>query len=470
MPLSRREFLGSTMSVALLPLISQAADPPQPRPNILLILADDLGYGDLGCFGHPFIKTPNLDALAAAGVKFTDCYSSAPVCSPSRCGLLTGRIPHRLGIDDWIPQGSPIHLRREEITIAQLLKKAGYATCHSGKWHCNGKFNNPNQQPQPGDAGFDHWFSTQNNAGPSHHNPVNFVRNGKRVGPLQGYSSEIIVDEAITWLKSLSTAPGQTTKPFCLFIWFHATHEPVATAEEFVNLYPNTDPPEKAVYYGNVSQLDHAVGRLMKSLADLKLADNTLTFFTSDNGPEGLKRYEKATFSHGSTGGLRGSKLHLYEGGLRVPGILHWPGHSPANAKISEPIINLDLLPTFCAAAGAEPPKNRTIDGANILPLLASQPLNRQTPLYWQYNIALGGPKIAMRDGDYKLLAREDFAGLELYNLYSDPKEKENLVERDPQRREQMLGNIQRLHDQIKSQEPQWPPQPPARLKAKPDP
>src|SRR5438046_8779566 len=135
--------MSSAIGTALLPLVADAADAQQARPNILLILADDLGYGDLGCFGHPLIKTPTLDALAAGGAKFTDCYSSAPVCSPSRCGLLTGRISHRLGVDDWIPQGSTIHLLCEELTIPQLLKKAGYATCHVGKWHCNGKFNNP---------------------------------------------------------------------------------------------------------------------------------------------------------------------------------------------------------------------------------------------------------------------------------------------------------------------------------------
>lgn len=457
MSLSRREFLGSAISAAILPLACGAAD-DQPKPNILLILADDLGYGDLGCFGHSLIKTPTLDSLAAAGAKFTDCYASAPVCSPSRSGLLTGRIPHRLGIDDWIPQGSPVHLRREEITVAQLLKKAGYATCHVGKWHCNGKFNNPNQQPQPGDAGFDHWFSTQNNAAPDHHNPVNFVRNGKRVGPLQGYSSDIIVDEAIAWLKYIHTAPGETGKPFCLFVWFHATHEQVATAEQFVNLYPNTDPPEKAIYYGNVTQADAAVARLLGTLDELKLRQNTLTVFTSDNGPEIYKRYPKAIHCHGSTGGLRGSKLHLHEGGLRVPGILHWPGHVAANTKISDPVSNLDLLPTFCAAAGVELPRERHIDGANILPLLSSGSIERHTPLYWQYDVALGDPKIAMREADYKLLSAADFTGLELYNLRTDPQERDNLVERDAARRDQMLGKMRGLHDQIKKEEPVWPP------------
>src|SRR5215212_2322293 len=216
MPLSRRHFISSAIGTAFLPLFANAQNQTSP-PNILLILADDLGYGDLACFGHPQIQTTHLDNPASTGLKLTDCYASAPVCSPSRCGLLTGKIPHRLGIDDWIPQGSPIHLRREELTIAQLLKKNGYSTCHIGKWHCNGKFNNPKQQPQPNDAGFDDWFSTQNNAGPSHLNPVNFVRNGQRVGPLQGYSSDIIADEAINWLTVREKRLGERT-PFFMFL------------------------------------------------------------------------------------------------------------------------------------------------------------------------------------------------------------------------------------------------------------
>ncbi|RMF39693.1 MAG: arylsulfatase, partial [Planctomycetota bacterium] len=174
------------------------------RPNILVILCDDLGYGDLQCYGHPHIRTPNLNRLADGGIRFTSFYSAAPVCSPSRVGLLTGRSPNMAGVYDWIPPASRprpdlrdlVHLRREEVTIPQVLKSAGYATCMAGKWHCNSKFNS-SEQPQPGDAGFDHWFATQNNAAPSHENPTNFVRNGQPVGPLEGYSCQIVTDEAI---------------------------------------------------------------------------------------------------------------------------------------------------------------------------------------------------------------------------------------------------------------------------------
>ncbi|MCC2670361.1 MAG: sulfatase, partial [Armatimonadetes bacterium] len=166
-----------------------------PKPNVLFVLCDDLGYGDLGCFGSPDIKTPNLDRMAAGGLKLTSFYAPSPVCSPSRAGFMTGRNPSRLGIRDWIPQGSGIYLRKEEVTIPELLKTAGYRTGHFGKWHLNSRFNG--MEPTPGDHGFDYWFSTQNNAVPTHQDPTNFVRNGKRVGPLKGNSSTLITDETI---------------------------------------------------------------------------------------------------------------------------------------------------------------------------------------------------------------------------------------------------------------------------------
>ena len=277
-----------------------------PRTNFVIVLCDDLGYGDIGCFGHPHIKTPQLDKLAGEGLRLTDCYAAAPVCSPSRSGLLTGRIPNRLGVYDWIPEKSPMHLMQREITISRLLKDAGYQTCHVGKWHLNGLFND-SAQPQPGDHGYDWWLATQNNAGPSHENPINFVRNGQPVGPLEGYSSQIIVDEAMSWL-----GRRETTKPFLLMVWLHSPHEPVATASPFVAQYKSVaESDDQAEYFGNVTQLDHEVGRLMKRLDDDGLRDNTLVYFSSDNGPETLNRYKGSQRSHGRPGPLRGMKLHI---------------------------------------------------------------------------------------------------------------------------------------------------------------
>ncbi len=202
------------------------------RPNIVVVLADDLGYGDLACYGNKVVKTPNLNRFAREGLRLISYYAAAANCSPSRAGLLTGRTPTRIGIQDWIPMLSPMHMRKEEITIAALLRKAGYATAHVGKWHLNGMFNLPGQ-PQPDDHGFEHWFSTQNNALPNHRNPYNFVRNGIPVGEVEGYSSKILVDEAARWLTKLR----DPAKPFFLYVCFHEPHEPIATDKRFTDMY-----------------------------------------------------------------------------------------------------------------------------------------------------------------------------------------------------------------------------------------
>jgi len=432
-------------------MASAVAAAPAGRPNILVMLCDDLGYGDLECYGHPVIKTPNLNRLAEEGVKFTDFYAAAPVCSPSRAGMLTGRTPYRSGVYDWIPEGSPMHLPRNEVTIASLLRSAGYSTCHVGKWHCNGKFNSP-EQPQPNDHGFDHWFSTQNNADPSHRNPRNFVRNGKPVGPLEGFSSDIIVDEAIGWLDQ-----RPKDRPFCLFVWFHEPHEVVDSPARFVDMYPQAQKKGEALYYANVTQVDHAVGRLLKKLDESNLRQNTFTLFTSDNGPETLNRYPNAWRSHGVPGPLRGMKLHMYEGGSRVPGILRWPGRAKPGQVNRTPIGFVDLLPSLCQAASIKPPADRRLDGASFLPALEGKPIARKQPLYWQYNNAIGQMKVAMRDGDWKILANAALDRFELYNLKEDVGEKYDLSMKEPQRLRAMAAKLKDLHAEIKAEGPVWP-------------
>lgn len=434
-----------------LPGLAEPSGEP-PRTNFLVILCDDLGYGDVGCFGNTVIKTPSIDKLAGEGMKLTACYASAPVCSPSRCGLLTGRTPNRLGVYDWIPEGSPMHLRRSEITIATLLKKAGYATCHVGKWHCNGLFNAP-QQPQPGEHGFDHWFATQNNAAPSHEDPVNFVRNGRPVGPLEGFSSSLVATEAIRWLE----ARPDPKRPFFLSVWFHEPHEPIASPDQFVRLYPGARSPDEAQHHANVTQMDSQVGRLMDTLDRLQLRDRTLVLFTSDNGPETLNRYRGANRSYGTPGPLRGMKLWLYEGGFREPGIIRWPGKTRPGQVCDEPLANLDVLPTFCEIAGVPLPRDRALDGASFLPIFESKPIRRKQPLYWQYDRALGWAKVAMRDGDWKILADADLKRFELYHIRQDIGEKNDLAGKEPERLAAMGAALKRIHSQVKAEGPTWP-------------
>jgi arylsulfatase A len=427
----------------------------QSPPNVVIMLADDLGYGDLSSFGHPIIKTPNLDRLASEGMKLTDCYAAAPVCSPSRAGMLTGRTPNRVGIYDWIPQGSPMHVRAEEVTIAELLRTRGYDTCISGKYHCNGVFND-RRQPQPGDQGFDHWFCTQNNAGPTHKNPRNFVRNGKAAGPLEGYSSTIIVEEAITWLRGRQ----DSARPFLLLVWFHSPHEIVATAESFREMYAGKGTADQIEYYGNVTQMDHEAGRLLSYLDEAKLRDNTLVMFSSDNGPETLDRYPTANHSHGSPGPLRGMKLHLYEGGLRVPGILRFPGRIKPGQTSREPVSFVDVLPTLCALSGAPLPNDRTLDGTSWLPLFEGKPLNRTKPLYWQYDKSISAPKVAVRKGDWKLLAATNADGrpadFELYDLSADVAEKTDLAPSNLGKLDELKSDLLKLFDEVKKEGPIW--------------
>ncbi len=444
----RREFITSSAAAAggLFLNVREAASLMQAsvgRPNLVYIFCDDLGYGDLGCFGNPVIRTPELDRLAAEGMRLTDCYSSSPVCSPSRAGVMTGRTPNRMGIYDWIPENSGVCLKDDEITVARLLKSAGYTTCHSGKWHLISRWDG--SEPTPGDHGFDHWFSTQNNAIPSHRNPVNFLRNGKPVGPLEGYSSTIIVNEAIEFMKRVHERP----EPFAAFIWFHSPHEPVASAERFMDWYPNVPDRTKAEYFGNVSQMDHEVGRLMDALHDMGLQDSTFVMFSSDNGPETLQRYRGAERSHGSPGPFRGMKLHMYEGGIRVPGIIRWPGKTSPGQVCHEPVSGLDILPTFAEIAGVPAPADRPIDGASMLPVFSGNPVMRKKPLYWQYNRALSNVKTAIREGAWKLLVDAELGAAELYNLEEDWSETQNLAYSEPARTRDMLGRLRQMHADV---------------------
>jgi arylsulfatase A len=443
------------------------------RPSFLVILVDDLGYGDLGCFGHPMIKTPHLDKLAGQGIRLTECYSAAPVCSPSRAGLLTGRAPSRVGIYDWIPANHPMHMAREEVTVATLLRKAGYATCHVGKWHLNGKFNSP-EQPQPGDHGFDHWLSTQNNAAPTHHNPVNFVRNGEAAGKIEGYACQVVADEAIGWLRE----KRDPEKPFFLFVCFHEPHEPIDSPPDLVAEYPAATHRGEALYYANVANMDRAVGRLAAALDDMKLAEETLVFFTSDNGPETLNRYAGAWRSHGSPGEMRGMKLHLYEGGIRVPGILRWTGRVKPGQELNEPVCGVDVLSTLCELAGIAPPADRKIDGTSFVPLLSGKAIERTVPLYWHYYRAIGRPKAAMRVGDYMILGHWDGAQLpggasvkpgdsqiikdaklsafELYNLRRDPSQKNDLAAREPERLKELAEQLTARYLEVRAEGRTW--------------
>jgi arylsulfatase A len=449
-----------------------AANTP-PHPNILLMLADDLGYGDLACYGNPVIQTPHLDQLAAEGVRLTDCYSAAANCSPARAGIMTGRTPWRVGIHNWIPYHSPMHVPASEITIATLLRdKAKYDTAHVGKWHLNGSLlNEQNIQPQPADHGFNSWFSTQNNALPNHRNPDNFVTNGKSAGPLQGYAAHIVADQTTAFL---TRHARENQHPFFAFVCFHEPHEPIATAPEHQAPYAHLEDPAERAYNGNVTQLDHGVGRILKTLDALGLRENTLVVFTSDNGPAITGKHP-----YGHTGPLRSKKGAIYEAGIRVPGIARWPGVIKPGSESSQPVIGTDLLPTFCAVAGIDPPSDRKLDGTDLTPLLQDRSIERTTPLYWHFYRAKSDVKVAMRDGPWKLLARLDgplinrgaditaeeikaqktaeLTGFELYHLGNDIAESTDLKDAEPERFAAMRKRMTKLYREVRAESPTWP-------------
>ncbi len=438
------------------------------RPNFLIVVADDLGYADLACFGNPDVKTPNLDRFASEGLKLTDCYSAGASCSPSRTGLMTGRTPFRVGIYSAIPFLSPMHVRDSEITVATLLKKSGYATAQVGKWHMNGRFNLPGQ-PQPGDHGFEFWFSTQNNALPNHHNPYNFVRDGIPEGPIKGYAEDIVADEAIRWLRE----DRDEQQPFFLYVCFHEPHEPIATADKYARMYEKFEDPAQRAYLGNITQMDAAFGRLMAEVDELKLRDDTLVFFTSDNGPAQTRDHP-----YGSAGKLRTRKGFVYDGGIRVPGLLRWPGRIEAGGVSGEPVCGVDLLPTLCELAEVKPPGDRKLDGTSIVPVFEGRSLARKTPLYWQYNAAPSPMKVAMRDGDWKILAQLDpvpvrtasiteennqimksarLSGFELYRMNEDIGESRDLKAVETARFEGMKDTMEKLFREIQEEGPVWP-------------
>lgn len=437
-------LLGGVLS-AVCVAAAPAAEAP---PNFVVFLADDLGYGDLGCYGHPVIKTPHLDRFASQGLRLTSCYAASAVCSPSRSAIQTGRTPYRNGVFTWIPENREIHLRRSELTIARLLQQRGYTTCHTGKWHLNGYFNDP-RHPQPDDHGYDWWFATQNNAAPSHKNPLNFVRNGRPVGPLEGFSAVLVVEEAIRWLKT----HRDPSKPFFLTVWTHEPHLPIESDPEFIALYSELGDPDLRQHHGNVTQLDHAFGLLIKALDETKLADNTLVVFTSDNGPEGDGTRGR---TRGSTGGLRGRKRAVYEGGIRVPGIVRWPGQVPPASQSDTPVIGSDIFSTICQVAGIPLPGDRPIDGVSMLPVFSGQRLVRPLPMYWRCNIAPGELKVAMRDGDWKILASESMDRFELYNIKHDPAEQQELSQSHPEQLAVMKDKLIGLNRQIEAEGPDW--------------
>lgn len=435
------------MVARLLSAVLLAATLRAAPPNVVLINADDLGYGDLRCYGHAVIETPNLDRLAGEGLRFTQFYAPSALCSPSRAALLTGRTPYRTGIKSWIPDGSGGFLHAQELSLATLLKRAGYATALIGKWHLNSDLGDPHQ-PQPSDHGFDYAYGHNAFQLPTNRNPTNLYRNGRRLPVQEGYTAQLYADEAIAWLEQRSAAGG----PFFLYLAPAEPHTSIENPPEFNARYaaftrgevvpiPNGGPvPPEALliprgpgeYYANITFLDAQLGRVLAALDRLGHRADTLVIFTSDNGPvTSAWQHWWEVNAHGETNGYRGRKHHLYEGGIRVPAIVRLPGTVPAGVVTDAPVIALDLFPTIAALCGVGLPTDRAFDGTDLGALLRGGVAPAPRDFYW----ALPNPtgkEFAYRHGDWKLIANSALQPIELYDLGRDPLELNNRITTEP--------------------------------------
>ncbi len=430
--LNRRTFLSTLAAPALIK--------PAPRPNIVMIYADDMGYGDLGCYGHPTIRTPNLDRMAAEGMRFTQWYSAAPVCTPSRAALLTGRYPMRSGLTRVLFPASDGGIQPNEATVAELLHAGGYSTAAIGKWHLGHQ-----ERYLPPRHGFDSYFGIPysndmtptpgpGSPGAPRHPRLPMVRDTTTIEtePDQTKLTARYTEEAVRVIR------GSKQKPFFLYFAHTFPHVPLYAGERFRS-------KSLAGLYGDViEEIDWSVGEVLHTLKETGHDRDTLVMFSSDNGPW-LTRKEFG----GTAGLLRDGKGTTYEGGMREPCLARWPGRIPAGAVSMAQGSMLDLLPTFAAVGGATLPTGRVFDGEDMMPVLTgASPGHARTFFYWNQETLE-----AVRQGAWKL--RVVKGQIELYNVEADPSERFNRAEAQPERVRELATLMQKHEATIERGAPQ---------------
>lgn len=469
--MKRREFLKTAgMGAAALTLpLDQVRPAPVRKPNIIYILADDLGMGEVGCYGQKKIRTPNIDRIAAEGMKFTAHYSGSPVCAPSRCTLLTGLHTGHAYIrdnDEMGFRGDVWHdlslegqrpLESGTQTIGHVLQNAGYKTACIGKWGLGG----PGSTGEPNAMGFDHFYGYLCQRVAHNHFPSYLWRNREKV-PLRNtylypheklaagldptdvksyakyigtdYAGDLMADEALDFIKK------NQAQPFFLYLAFTIPHAALQVPEdslaEYLGQFPETPylgqkdylphRAPRAAYAAMVTRMDMHIGRVMKQVKDLGLDDNTVIMFTSDNGPTFNGGTDSAFFE--SASGLRGLKQDAYEGGIRVPLVARWPGHIPKGQTASHPSAFWDMMPTFAELAGAKAPANT--DGVSLLPSLLGKPSEQKSRdyLYWEFE-----GRQAVRMQNWKAIRLKPNKPTELYDLATDPSEKSDVASAHPE-------------------------------------
>lgn len=416
-------------------------------PNVVLFYADDMGIGDVGVYGCEDIKTPNIDALARAGVRFTNYYSAAPICSPSRAALMTGRYPQRAGVPTNVSSlmdkpGMP----PEQLTIAEVTKSAGYATGLIGKWHLGSTY-----ETQANAQGFDYFFGYHacidywshmfyyGGNVPHYHD---LYRNRKEIHEDGTYFTDMLTREAIRYVDD------HKHEPFFMYVPFHEPHYPMHAPQRFENIYRHL-PKERRLYAALVAAMEESMGKIMDRLRYHKLMDNTLILFMSDNG---ISVESRANGGGGSSGPHRGSKFTLFEGGIRMPAIVSWPGRIPQNEVRTQMTIANDVLPTIAEAIGAKLPQDHKIDGRSWWPMLKDKDAAGHETLYWEWH-----KQHAVRQGKWKVIRNgiithgmskqsraegDDYVFLA--DVEADPGETTNLRKQHPDIAKRLL----KLHDE----------------------
>lgn len=442
---SRRSFLHAAGLTALCmggkilsPPLSRASD---RKPNIVILYSDDQGYGDVGCYGAADMQTPHIDSLAASGSRFTSWYSNAPICSPSRASLLTGRYPQRVGVPGNVGAGyAERGLYPSEITLAELLKQNGYRTGLSGKWHLGGA-----PECRPPAQGFEESFGFYNGCidyyshifywglGGGVPPMYDLWKNGQEVWENGQYLNDLIIREAQRFIRN------HREEPFFLYVPFNAPHYPMHASPEYWERVSHIQDPHRRAQAAMVSVLDDGVGAVVAEIERNGLRNDTLIFFISDNGPSAEERNllddSREVYRGGSSGEFRGHKFDLFEGGIRVPAIASRPGVIPQGRVIEELTATIDVYPTVAEFAGAPLPTDRTIDGKSIAPLLIQNTGASHDAIFWE-----SGNQSAVRQGDWKLILvssnkdkpnpiNQEF----LFNIKDDPRETTNLADQKPE-------------------------------------
>lgn len=447
---------------------SLADDADRPL-NFVVVLVDDLGWTDLSCQGSTYYETPRIDRLATQGMRFTNGYAACAVCSPTRAALLTGRYPARIGVTDWIrakfqwqgkvdpahrpayegtPQQSvlcptnPFWMELDEVTLAEALAPAGYTSCHVGKWHLGTEDYFPTRQ------GFALNYGGCDLGQPaSYFDPYQKPRYGITTLPPRKkgeYLTDRLADEAVGFIRS------HQDQPFFLYFAHYAVHTPLQAKKDLTQKYqakPKSN-HKNPVYAAMIQSVDEAVGQVLDVLDELDLTERTVVIFTSDNG--GLSSLPRIDGPTDNTP-LRGGKGHAYEGGIRVPWIVRWPGVTRPGVTSDVPISTFDIFPTVLAAAGVDLPKERAVDGLDLRPVLAAEKSLDRDTLFWHYphyGNDLRRPYSIVRQGDWKLIRRYDTQTHELYNLANDLAEKHDLAGELPAKANELE---QRLSEHLKA-------------------